>query len=85
MLCASSRRQSAGRTFRSPIPGGLQSSYDHGPLQIRWESGLQAKENILDIELKESISSAEAVSRLNAVMVEGIEVLSFRQIAEERR
>ena len=38
-----------------------------------------------DIELKESISSAEAVSRLNAVMVEGIEVLSFRQIAEEKK
>jgi radical SAM-linked protein len=38
-----------------------------------------------DIELKEEISSKEAVKRLNKVMVEGIEVLSFRQIAEEKK
>ena len=53
-------------------------------LQIRWESDYKRR-RYFDIELKESISSAEAVSRLNAVMVEGIEVLSFRQIAEEKK
>lgn len=47
--------------------------------------GITSEGEYFDIELKESISSAEAVSRLNAVMVEGIEVLSFRQIAEEKK
>ncbi len=47
--------------------------------------GVTSDGEYLDIELTESISSAEAVSRLNAVMVEGIEVLSFRQIAEEKK
>ena len=47
--------------------------------------GITSEGEYFDIELKESISSAEAVSRLNAVMVEGIEVLSFRQIAEKKK
>lgn len=47
--------------------------------------GITSEGEYFDIELKESISSSEAVSRLNAVMVEGIEVLSFRQIAEEKK
>ncbi len=47
--------------------------------------GITSEGEYFDIELKEPIASAEAVSRLNAVMVEGIEVLSFRQIAEEKK
>ncbi|PWJ52322.1 TIGR03936 family radical SAM-associated protein [Faecalicatena contorta] len=38
-----------------------------------------------DIELKEAISGKEAVKRLNDVMVEGMEVVSFRQIGEEKK
>lgn len=38
-----------------------------------------------DIELTEAINSVEAVRRMNAEMVEGIEVVSFRQIAEEKK
>lgn len=38
-----------------------------------------------DIELKEAVSGREAVKRLNGVMVEGMEVVSFRQIGEEKK
>lgn len=38
-----------------------------------------------DIELKEAVSGREAVKRLNEVMVEGMEVVSFRQIGEEKK
>ena len=47
--------------------------------------GITSEGEYFDIELKESISSLEAVARLNEVMVEGMEVLSFRQIAEEKK
>lgn len=47
--------------------------------------GITSEGEYFDIELKESISSQEAVARLNEVMVEGMEVLSFRQIAEEKK
>lgn len=38
-----------------------------------------------DIELAEPIASLEAMQRMNEVSVEGIEILSFRQIAEEKK
>ena len=36
----------------------------------------------MDIEIKSPIASADAIRQLNEVMVEGMEVLSFRQIEE---
>lgn len=47
--------------------------------------GITSDGEYFDIELTEPISSAEAVRRMNEEMVEGIEVLSFRQIAEEKK
>ncbi len=47
--------------------------------------GLESDGEYLDIELTEPIASNEAVRRMNEVDVEGIEVLSFLQIAEEKR
>lgn len=47
--------------------------------------GLTSDGEYVDIELAEPISSVEAVKRMNAVMAEGIEVVSFRQIPEEKK
>lgn len=47
--------------------------------------GITSDGEYLDVELTESISSAEAVARMNAVMVEGIDVVSFVQIPEEKK
>ena len=47
--------------------------------------GLESDGEYLDIELREPIDSGIAVRRMNEVTVEGIEVLSFRQIAEEKK
>lgn len=47
--------------------------------------GLSSEGEYFDIELKEPISSEKAVEQLNAVMVEGMEVLSFRQISDEKK
>lgn len=47
--------------------------------------GLSSDGEYFDIELKSAIASKDAIKRLNEVMVEGIEVLSFRQIAEEKK
>lgn len=47
--------------------------------------GLESDGEYLDIELTEPIDSREAVRRMNEVTVEGIEVLSLRQIAEEKK
>lgn len=46
--------------------------------------GLTSDGEYLDIEIGNEQSSASAVKRLNAVMAEGIEVLSFRRIPEEK-
>lgn len=46
--------------------------------------GLTSDGEYFDIEIGNELSSASAVSRLNAVMAEGIEVLSFRKIPEEK-
>lgn len=47
--------------------------------------GLTSEGEYVDIELAEPISSEEAVKRMNAVMVEGMEIISFRQISEEKK
>ena len=58
----------------------IQSAYDH-PLGI----GLTSDGEYLDIELTEPIDSKEAVARMNAVSVEGIEMVSMVQISEEKK
>lgn len=47
--------------------------------------GLTSDGEYFDIELTESIASKEAVRKLNEVMVEGIEVVSFVQIPENKK
>lgn len=47
--------------------------------------GLISDGEYVDIELAEPISSGEALERMNAVMVEGMEIISFRQISEEKK
>lgn len=47
--------------------------------------GITSEAEYLDIEIIESINSQTAVEQLNAVMVEGIDVISFRKIAEDRK
>lgn len=44
--------------------------------------GLTSDGEYVDIELRTPITSAEAIERLNSVMVEGMEILDFRQIEE---
>lgn len=73
---------------RAQIPIAFTSGYSPhmimsfaSPLGI----GLTSDGEYFDIELTKSISSEEAVRRINAVTAEGIEVVSFRQIAEEKK
>ncbi len=47
--------------------------------------GVTSDGEYLDIELKEEIDALEAVRRLNEVMVEGIEVVNFRRISDEKK
>lgn len=47
--------------------------------------GLTSDGEYFDIELTEPIDSRLAVERMNAECVEGIEVISFRQISEEKK
>ena len=47
--------------------------------------GLTSEGEYFDVELTESISTEDAIRQLNAVMVEGIEVTGFCQIAEEKK
>ena len=47
--------------------------------------GVTSDGEYLDIELTESISSQKAVEQLNSAMVEGIEILSFLQIPDDRK
>lgn len=47
--------------------------------------GLTSDGEYLDIELTAPVDSREAVKRMNETGVEGIEVLSIRQIAEEKK
>ena len=47
--------------------------------------GLTSDGEYFDIELTEPIASKEAVRKLNEVMVEGMEVVSFVQISENKK
>lgn len=47
--------------------------------------GLTSDGEYMDIAIKTPISSKEAVERLNAVMVEGIDVISFRALPENSK
>lgn len=47
--------------------------------------GITSDGEYLDVELKEPVSSREAVDRLNRVMAEGIDIVSFVQIPEEKK
>ena len=47
--------------------------------------GVTSDSEYLDIELKEAIASGQAVSQLNKVMVEGIDVLSFLEIPDDKK
>ena len=47
--------------------------------------GLTSDGEYMDIELTDSISSTKAVEDLNAVMTEGMEVVSFRQISDDKK
>ena len=47
--------------------------------------GLTSDGEYFDIELTEAINSQDAVRRMNEACVEGIEVLSIRRIAEEKK
>ena len=73
---------------RAQIPIAFTAGYNPhmimsfaSPLGI----GLTSQGEYFDIELAGHISSAEAVRRMNAVTAEGMEVISFRQIAEEKK
>ncbi len=47
--------------------------------------GVTSDGEYLDIELKEPITSEKALKQLNDVMVEGMEIVSFREISEEKK
>ncbi len=47
--------------------------------------GVTSDGEYLDIELKEPIRSEEAVRQLNAVMVDGIDIVSFVQIPDDKK
>lgn len=47
--------------------------------------GITSDGEYFDIELREAIKSKDAVRRMNEVTVDGIEIMSFRQIAEEKK
>lgn len=47
--------------------------------------GITSDGEYFDIELREAIKSKDAVRRMNEVTVDGIEIISFRQIAEEKK
>ncbi len=47
--------------------------------------GLTSDAEYVDIALKTALPSAEAVARLNAHTVEGIEIVSFRQLPEDSK
>lgn len=47
--------------------------------------GLTSDAEYFDIELTHSVNSRDAVQKMNEACVEGIEVISFRQISEEKK
>lgn len=47
--------------------------------------GLMSDGEYLDIEVNTTTSSKDSIKRLNAVMVEGMEIISYRQLSEESK
>jgi radical SAM-linked protein len=47
--------------------------------------GITSDSEYMDIEIKSFLSSEEGIRRLNETMVEGVEVLSFRQLKEDSK
>ena len=78
------------RYFQKAIRrAGIEICYSEGfsPHMIRSFAsplgvGLTSSGEYLDIEVREACSSKDALQRLNSVMAEGIEVVSFRKIAD---
>ena len=73
---------------RAEIPIAFTSGYSPhmimsfaNPLGV----GLTSDGEYFDIELTESIASKEAVRRLNEQMVDGIEIVSFVQIPDDKK
>ena len=73
---------------RADIPIAFTSGYSpHMIMSFAQPLGLGVTSDAeyLDIELTRPISSEDAVSQMNAVMVEGIEIVSFLQIPDEKK
>lgn len=73
---------------RADIPIAFTSGYSPHmimsfaqPLGI----GLTSEAEYMDVELARPISSAKAVEQLNQVMVEGIDIVSFLEIPEDKK
>ncbi len=47
--------------------------------------GLTSDGEYFDIELTEAIDSKTAVKRMNEVSIEGIEIISFRKIPDDKK
>ena len=81
------------RYFQKAVKrAGLDAAYSEGfsphmimsfaaPLGV----GVTSEGEYFDLELKTPMSSKEAVERLNQVMVEGMEVLSVREVPEGKK
>ena len=81
------------RYFQKAVKrAGLDAAYSEGfsphmimsfaaPLGV----GITSEGEYFDLELKTPVSSKEAVERLNQVMVEGMEVLSAREVPEGKK
>lgn len=73
---------------RADIPVAFTSGYSpHMIMSFAQPLGLgiTSEAEYLDIELAEPVSSADALYRLNQTMAEGIDVVSFRQINEDKK
>ena len=73
---------------RAQIPIALSEGYSPHmimsfaqPLGV----GITSDGEYMDVELKAPIASDEAVERLNKAMVEGVEVVSFREISDDKK
>lgn len=78
-----SKSDAAGR-YTNCVQRRIQSAYDHVICSATRNRPTSDGE-YLDIELTEPIDSKEAVTRMNAVSVEGIEMVSMVQISEEKK
>ena len=73
---------------RADIPIAFTSGYSpHMIMSFAQPLGLgvTSEAEYLDIELTEPIPSIKAVEQMNAVMVEGIDIVSFVQISDDKK